>query len=182
MNRKDSSKVPMRRFYGEAMSALVYALQLNHLAEEKSGAPTLLGYGVPDFQRPDDRWSVDQQKGFIESMYLGANIGAFMVNLPVAAKDPGIDNILLDGLQRMTALKAYFRGQFGIAGEDGVDRRWGDLTASDQAHLLRLNFPWILTRYDTRQEAILAYERHNFGGTPHTAEDRAKITRALMRP
>jgi len=170
-------KVPERRFFGETMSTLIVALHLAHQAESASGADTLLGYRVPDFQRSNDRWTRDQQVSFIEAIYQGANIGAFMVNMsPVSV--PELDNLLLDGLQRMTALKAYFRGDFGVAGEDRVDRLWTGLDHADQARFLRINFPWILTRYGTREDAIDAYERHNFSGTQHTEENRMWLERA----
>lgn len=174
MTQRPPARVPQRRFHGEAMSLLVHSLHMAHEREEDSGAPTLFGYQVPDFQRPNDRWSREQQVRFIESMYLGANIGAFMVNLP-ATVHRELDNLLLDGLQRLTALKAYFRGEFGVVGEDGVERRWPDLDDRDQAHLLRITFPMIQTRYTSREHAIEAYERHNFGGTPHTEQDRAHL-------
>lgn len=177
------SRVPERKFHGEAMSCLVYALHIAHekevidaLAGKDSG--TLLGYRVPFFQRSDDRWSRQQQVAFIESMYMGANIGAFMVNLPSSVRDPEIDNVLLDGLQRLTALKAYFNGDFAVTGADGNAYRWPDLAPIDRAHLLRISYPWIQTRYDSIELMKEAYERHNFGGTAHTAEDQVRFKSA----
>lgn len=175
MSDKPSGRVPQRRFYGEAMSCQVLSLHMVFEKEQADvSAKTLLGHKIPDFQRTNDKWTRAQQVAFIESLYMGANIGAYMVNMPHVSGDEFF-NVLLDGLQRLTALKSYFLGEFGVKGEDGVERFWPDLNDRDRAHLLRMPFPWILTRYSTRAEMIEAYERHNFGGTPHTEEDRLRL-------
>lgn len=175
MSDKPSARVPQRRFYGEAMSCQVLSLHMAFVKEQADASScTLLGHRIPDFQRSNDKWTRAQQVAFIESLYLGANIGAFMVNMPHVGGDKFF-NVLLDGLQRLTALKAYFLGEFGVVGEDGVERLWTELSSGDRAHLERMPFPWILTRYATREQMIEAYERHNFGGTPHTEEDRRRL-------
>lgn len=180
---KEISCIPGRKFYGESMSCLVYVLHVAHENEvakalEGKDPGTLLGYRVPFFQRNDDRWSRVQQIAFIESMYMGANIGAFMVNQPSLISDPEIDNVLLDGLQRLTALKAYFNGDFAVTGADEKPHVWTELASSDRAHLLRLPYPWIQTRYNSVELMKEAYERHNFGGTAHTPDDQVRLKNA----
>lgn len=160
---------------------MVVSLHMVHLDEQRRGEDTLFGYKVPFFQRANDCWIQKQQIAFVESMYMGANIGSFMVNIPNSSAREEFVNVLLDGLQRMTALKAYFNGEFGVEGEDGQSRLWTELDSGDRAHLLRISFPWVMTRYDNLDDLIVAYDRHNFGGTPHTAEDRSRLLEGMAK-
>lgn len=181
----NSKNVPARRFFGESMSCMVNSLLLSHEREERQRAEgndpgTLFGYRIPFFQRTNDRWSRLQQVDFIQSLYMGANVGSFMVNIPSISVPRELDNVLLDGLQRLTAMKSYFLGEFAVPGEDGIERLWTELDPrEDQPHLMRITFPWVLTRYNTFEQMIEAYDRHNFGGEPHTAEDRARLKAQL---
>lgn len=163
-------RVPNRLFYGEQMSTLM--LHLYHAHKKDQGATgQLLGYTTPWFQRSNDKWSTTDQERFIESVYMGANIGSFMINAPVHCIDPSMHNVILDGLQRLTAIKNYFDGQISLLADDGNRYTWLDLTDDEQSRFLRIQFPWLMTSYETEEQMIQAYERHNFTGKPHTQED-----------
>jgi hypothetical protein len=178
-----TARVPLRRFYGEAMQSPLHILCAGAAEQgrviDRQGwtGRRVLGYKLPEWQRPEV-WTDRQCVRFVESAFLGANIGAFMVN---SASDPvDLDWILLDGQQRLRALERYWNNEFAVAGEDGYQWCWGDLTSQEQNHLNRIPFPWIQTRYNT--EALLreAYNRHNYGGTIHLDSQMAPDAGDLM--
>lgn len=171
------SRVPKRCYYGQAMQSPMSALRMQWLRREeilKSSGYTgesVLGFKVPYWQRSNDKWSTAQKVAFISNVFRGATIGTFMVNS--TPLDESLDQILLDGLQRLTAVQQYWEGQFGIPGDDGIVHLWTDLTSEERAHFDRIPFPWIDTQYHTEAEAIAAYNHHNFGGTAHEESERA---------
>lgn len=182
------SRVPRRRFYGEAMQSpmLTFYNEFRHperseaaLAEQGWTGRSILGMKLPSWQRPEV-WSTEQCVEFIESVYLGANIGQFMVNSHL---DPALDRVLLDGQQRMRAVLRYWSGEIGLPGErplvetaEGLVEDpdvepeawfWPELTQQEQAHFLRIPFPFLQTQYGNEALMKAAYNRHNFSGTPH---------------
>lgn len=172
-----SSRIPKRRYIGQAMQMPMANLRMQWARLEEIHAESgytgkrVLGIKVPHFQRSDDKWELSQKVAFIESVYLGMSLGTYMVNS--TPLNPALDMILLDGLQRLTALQQYWEGEFGVAGEDGIVHFWGDLTQDEKAHFDRISFAWIDTEYTKEEEAVEAYNRHNFGGTAHTDAERA---------
>jgi hypothetical protein len=172
---KLSPRVLHRRFLGETGSVWIRTLHTSvdlldgKLDDENWSGRRVLGYRIPVWQRPEV-WTDDQCSSFIESIYLGANIGAFMYNSYMG--QPSIDHVILDGQQRLRSLERYWNNEIPAHGEDGKPYLWSDLTEDEQAHLYRINFPYIMTSYD--DEALLkqVYNVHNFSGTPHKITDR----------
>ena len=170
-----SARHPVRRFYGEAMQTQMSMLLHNQenllkvLTDHKYSGRTVLGYKLPEWQRKEV-WSEQQCVRFIESVWLGVNLGTFMVNESSVCD---VDVVLLDGQQRLTALAKYWNGDFPITGEDGIEYSWSELQKEEQAQFLRIPFPWVRSHYDTVEELKEAYNRHNFGGTAHLESERA---------
>jgi hypothetical protein len=140
---------PARRFYGSAMQGMLSALLWN---KDRIEDPTftgrrVLGFKLPDFQR-GERWSDDQCIAFLERLWMGVSPGAYMVNWSYT--NDHNHYLLLDGQQRLRAL-----------------------TEAEHNHFLRIPFPWLETRYTTDAQLREAYNRHNFGGTPHRPDERA---------
>jgi hypothetical protein len=170
------SRVPLRRFYNEAMTVPMRSLTMDAAAQDGVldgmgwTGRRVLGFKLPPWQRREV-WTDAQCASFIESVYLGANIGQFMVNLTM---EPEFDRILLDGQQRLRAIGRYVAGGFAVPGEDGAAAFWPELASGEQAHFHRIGFPWLATAY--RDEATLreAYNRHNFSGTGHLLEEMAE--------
>jgi hypothetical protein len=169
-------RVPLRRFQGEAMQSMIFSMYSqvptrNAILDDQGWTGRrVLGYRLPAWQRPEV-WSDAQCVKFIESIYLGANIGAFMVN---ESNDMNIDNLLVDGQQRLRSMERYWNNELAVPDENGELWRWGDLDPStEQARMLRIAFPWIQVRYS--DEALLkeVYNIHNFSGTPHTTDQMA---------
>lgn len=176
---EQSNRIPKRLYYGQAMQMPMANLHMQWKrledihAESGYTGQRVLGIKVPYFQRSDDKWSLEQKVAFIESVYLGMSLGTYMVN--ATHENPDLDMILLDGLQRLTALQQYWEGGFGVPGEDGIVRYWSELTQEEKAHFDRIPFAWIDTQYSKEEDAVEAYNRHNFGGTAHTEAERAVV-------
>jgi uncharacterized protein with ParB-like and HNH nuclease domain len=94
-------------------------------------------FKIPSFQR-DFVWTEQQCIRFIESAWLGYELGSYLVNKVSAyvrlKRDVGTpnegkeyvhqyDDLLLDGLQRMTAIHKYVHYEFPVFG-----LFWRDLT------------------------------------------------------
>ncbi len=178
------SMVPRRRFYGQNYNIMIHSLHLYHQKAQQDGPIPVAGerlvmiYRIPSWQRTPV-WSDEQAAHFIQSVYLGANIGSLMIN---SSESEAYDRILLDGQQRLTAIARYWNNEFSVHGDLDPNGEpltpvfWGDLSSDDQAHFLRMPFPCIETAY--QDEALMreAYNRHNFGGTPHRLDEKAADT------
>lgn len=171
------ARVPLRRFYAESMvspmSVLISGAAGGNQQLEAMGwtGRCVLGFKLPSWQRAA-KWTDDQCVNFIESVYLGANIGQFMVNLTA---NPETDRILIDGQQRLRALERYLADEFGVPGEDGVPVAWSELADGERAHLYRIGFPWLATSYPDDATLREAYNRHCFGGTAHSTAEMADV-------
>ncbi len=172
-----SLRIPHRRFWGETMSSHLSTLRAGRartdraLDEQGWTGRRVLGMKIPDWQR-GEVWTEAQEARFIESVFLGASIGQYMLN---EHQDSALSGFVLDGQQRLLAIQRYWDGAFGVPGEDGRTWLWTDLDpATEQQHFLRIQFPYLLTRYGSEAQMQDAYNRHNAGGTPHRAEDLAQ--------
>ena len=132
------------------------------------GLPMLLGFVVPGFQRPKV-WSRDQNRALIESVWRGVPIGTYSVNFTTGSDlPPELTNILIDGQQRLNALREYWQNGFDFQGY-----YWRDLSDLDQRMFLRNSFPQMRTNSKDHAEVLTYYNAMNFGGVDHTAADRA---------
>jgi hypothetical protein len=174
---KGVARHPRRKMFGSPLQSMLSSMQLQwdtqnkYLDEVGYSGRRVLGFKLPSWQRPEV-WSDEQSTRFIESIWLGVGIGSYMVNFRQGGEDEN-HLLLLDGQQRLRAIERYWRGELAIPGEDGVRHRWTDLDEPEQRQFLRIPFPWIMTEYQTELELREAYNRHNFGGTAHSLEQRA---------
>jgi len=170
-----SHRIPHRAVYGESMNFLISSLESqaeirkNILDKEGYTGLHVMGFKLPAWQRPA-RWTDMQCIRFVESVYRGMNIGAFMANSQLATE---FNMILLDGQQRLRAIERYLHGEIAVPGLDGRSYLWTELTDDERAHFRRVTFPCIETKYKTEEEMREAYNLHNFGGTPHLETERA---------
>lgn len=181
---KPAYRFPARRYYGTQMQTHMLQLQMSapHMNEKLDqqgyAGRRVLGYKLTEWQR-QQKWTVEQSASFVESIWLGVGIGHFMVNSSFG--DEAIDGILLDGQQRLFAIERYWNGEFAIVGEDGNAYFWHDLTEEEHRHFLRIPFPWIETQYKSEQQCVDAYNRHNFSGTPHEADEFAVVGQSTAK-
>lgn len=149
---------------------------LGHLLESSPVLATqpeerqLLGLVLPPWQRPEV-WTLAQQQRFVEGIFLGFDCGMYVINGPDWADDGTslpMAGWLLDGQQRMSALREFFADRLVVFG----DVRFSTLSTPERLRFLRRGFPCLELNY-TADEAVLKelYNRLNFGGTPHTAAD-----------
>lgn len=141
-----------------------YAL-MNFTRRDDPTDVTLFGFRLPWFQRPPV-WTPTQQSAFIESLYLGFPFG-MIVSTHGDEHPPEHQHLLLDGQQRLTAVRAFLRGEIPAFGTfiheyrpAAVDRLL-DIPTSG-THLIE---PL------TDEQLLDLYLRLSFGGTPHRPED-----------
>lgn len=73
---------------------------------------------VPDFQRKNDKWTQDMQITFIRNLIKGfrTEIRLYEVNKD-GSRIQGMTHCkIIDGLQRVTAIHAFMKGQFRVFG------------------------------------------------------------------
>lgn len=72
---------------------------------------------VPPFQRNNDKWSQQMQIKFIENILKGCKTTLMFYEISSDLNDPARTNcMILDGLQRLTALHAFITGKFTVFG------------------------------------------------------------------
>jgi hypothetical protein len=169
-------RILQRLYYGQPYNSMLSQLvtsadiQNRVLNEQGWTGRRVMGFKLPEWQRATV-WTDEQCLKFIESIWLGVNLGTYMVNMTERRRDA--DLILLDGQQRLRAVERYLADELAMTGEDGNGYFWSELEDIEKAHFLRIPFPWIQTQYLTDEELRGAYNRHNFGGTAHAAHERA---------
>ncbi len=144
-------------------------------AGRTSGTPPgqqwLMGYVIPPFQRPIV-WDEDRCVRLVESAILGLGIGSWVYNVTddLQGCSKGEMHLwLLDGQQRLHAFDRYFDDAFPVFG-----LRWSETPRRDQVRLLNNTmFPAIETRHSDERILREIYDRMNFGGVAHTADQRA---------
>jgi hypothetical protein len=87
--------------------------------------------------------------------------------------DDELHHILLDGQQRLRAIKAYRSNEFQVVGEDRLSNYWSELADAEKNQLLLIAYPFIDTSYTSEDELRNAYDRHNFGGMSHDEFEQA---------
>lgn len=133
------------------------------------GNRIVMGYRLPTWQR-GAVWSREQQISFIESAWRGVPLGTY--TYVVNYKMPELDDLLIDGQQRLTAIENYISGEFSVFG-----LRFDELP---QRELRRWEMSTMFACYrvDREEAADETYLRNyynlmNFGGTAHRPEERA---------
>lgn len=121
----------------------------------------MLGWFVlPPFQRPPV-WSEAQKVRFIESIWGGLPLGAYVYNRSPRDGSP-YDNWLIDGQQRITAILEYAADGFAVQGY-----RYSELTNVDHRHFEMRPMAALETQLDDREALYEIYDRLAYGGTPH---------------
>lgn len=157
---------------------------IGHLIETSGARPTipaerqLLNLVLPPWQRPEV-WTMSQKQRFIEGIFLGLGCGFYVVNGQDWDKD-GNDlpqsGWLLDGQQRISAIRDFLNGTLVVF----EDVSYPAMERKDQLRFLRNPFTCIELDYTDNENTLKdLYDRLNFGGTPHTEQDRALPTDEL---
>jgi len=125
----------------------------------------VMGYQLPSWQRPSV-WTREQEVSFMESIWKGVPLGTWTFNRTTHG-DP-LDDLLIDGQQRLTAIGNYLLDSFPVLGY-----KWSEVTKVDRRFFGSFTFSSYIT--ETRDEDYLKnyYNMMNFGGTAHTEDQRA---------
>ncbi|QWA30545.1 DUF262 domain-containing protein [Pseudomonas sp. RC3H12] len=136
-----------------------------------------MGHPLAPWQRPAV-WTDEQKVKFITSIWMGADLGSYLVNDWYEYADQAgafaiNSEVLLDGQQRLTALEEYLLGRFGVPDASGQVRFWSELGNEERQRFL--NMPFAQARVSSSDEVTLrqAYDLRAFGGTPHSEDQRA---------
>lgn len=167
-------KMPDRAFYAEAAPTTIDKLWCQYCSEATKDYPWadkfVCGFPLPDFQR-GSVWTEAMNISFIESIYLGYDIGYYMI----ADYEIEVDNTLsrysdciIDGQQRLTAIEQYWSDEFPVFGY-----RWSEITEVDRRTFRCTGFGHKLIRSLDGQFLRDAYNRLNFSGVRHSLSEKA---------
>lgn len=131
------------------------------------GYRVVMGYFLPPWQR-GLVWTVAQQVAFIESAWRGIGLGTYTINRTRAFQHP-LDNLLIDGQQRMFAIQCYIEDRFPVFGW-----HWSEVTEVDRRYW-EMSTTFASYTTDSEDEDFLRayYDMMNFGGVSHTPDQRA---------
>lgn len=141
----------------------------------KSWADTADGMGgldlSPDYQRAHV-WTREQQIAYVEYQLRGGEVGKNIVfNSPDWGHGYKRPTELIDGKQRLEAVRAFLRDEFPILGH--LFSEYTDKLPQG------LTFRFRVCTLESRAEILQLYLNINAGGTPHTPEELDRV-RALL--
>lgn len=132
----------------------------------------------PDYQRAHV-WTRDQQQAYVEFQLMGGDISRTLVfNAPfwtrhsVPPEETYVE--LLDGKQRLEAVRAFLRGDFPVFGKkfDEFEDRFPTMEYRFRFHICCL---------ETREEVLSLYLKINAGGTPHSQQELDRVRKLLEK-
>jgi len=146
----------------------------NHV---ESNLETLAGDGElrldPDYQRTHV-WTPEQQIAFVEFQLMGGEVSRTLVfNAPHWNRSGEQYVELVDGKQRLEAVRAFMRGDVPAFG-----RRLHEYEGRFPTMDYQLRFQ--VCALPTREEVLQLYLKINAGGTPHTKAEMDRV-RDLLR-
>lgn len=136
----------------------------------------LLGFRLPPFQRPPV-WSKAQKIRFIESAWLGFSLGEVVITQTGASDE--FDRLVIDGQQRLTALRDYLADEFPVLGS-----RWSEVGEYDRRRFsmtVTIGIVWLSRGLEWEFLRDL-YIRMNYGGTAHAPEHHPDTTLPTPEP
>ena len=132
---------------------------------------------VAPFQRPAV-WTDDQKRKLVESVHLGISIGSIVVSAEgkedkTTGRFPISADLIIDGQQRMRAIKAYREEGLRIFVGTEHEHSWEELDRVQRRRFESVSVGYIqLDEFDMDSLREI-YNRLNFGGTAHTEDQRA---------
>lgn len=136
---------------------------------------------LPDFQR-GHIWTEAQQTAYVEYCLRGGEVGKVLIfNHPEWGRcalrgeesGKGGGYVLVDGLQRLTAVRRFLAGSVPAFG------RYRDQFTGAMRYYL--GFKWRVLSLPTRAEVLAYYIDLNSAGTPHDSEEIKRVKGLLAR-
>ena len=141
----------------------------------------VMGLPLAPWQR-EFKWSMEQVQRFITSAWTGVHLGSYIVTATdLRTEDAGfhgveflpLSNMVIDGQQRLKALELYLNDQVPVPDVSGVPVLWREVAPVDRRRFLNTVFSRSEIPLLPEPELRGFYDTLNFGGVPHTAEERA---------
>lgn len=133
----------------------------------------------PDFQR-GHVWDVEQQTAYMESIIreivqdsdivIRFNARDYMAIMESTDTDLPKTMQCIDGLQRLTAIRKYMKGELKPFG-----KTFEEIESSPLAIARKRNICVKVYNIKYRKELLKFYYDLNFGGTPHTESEKERI-------
>lgn len=128
------------------------------------------GWPIPSWQR-ELVWSLDQDISFIESVFIGYDLGSVMINDHFVNENNvmrKMSDALIDGQQRTSALVRFVHNKFPVNG-----LYWKDLTRTEQRIFREREIGLKSIRCFDEEKLKMVYNHLNFSGVAHTQEEMA---------
>lgn len=127
----------------------------------------------PDFQRAHV-WNDAQQIAYVEYILRGGTSGKELYfNCPGWPRSSGKPYQIVDGKQRLQAVRRFMRGEIPAFGYK-IHRY------QDEPDMLVARFSWNVASLETRAEVLRWYINFNSGGSVHTPDELDRV-RELLR-
>lgn len=129
----------------------------------------------PDFQRPHV-WSDEKRSNYIEYVLKGGNdpkAKTLYLNCQNFKRGIRGDFTLVDGKQRIEAIRKFFAGELTVFGE----YHYEDLKECFVGHSYTMRI--LINDFATRSEVLKWYLDINVSGEPHTPEEIERVRKLL---
>lgn len=167
------------------INTLVHSLRSFNAEDAKLQYPWaqrfVMGLPLAPWQR-EFKWSMDQVQRFITSAWTGVHLGSYIVTATDLRKEDAgfrgieylsLSNMVIDGQQRLQALELYLNDQVPVPDASGVPILWNEVEPFDRRRFQNTVFSRSEIPLLPEPELKFFYDTFNFGGVPHTAEERA---------
>jgi hypothetical protein len=164
---------PKQLDFRNTSSAIAEFISTSHgySASDYPWAKKMLGkFPLPAWQR-DSVWTMAQKVSFIQSVYLGYDLGSVVVNDYVTLKGDKLakfSDCLIDGQQRLEAILEYTNSELPVYG-----LLWKELTRSEQNRFLMREIGKRMINCFDEDKLKQVYNHLNFSGTKHKESERA---------
>lgn len=149
----------------------------------KPGQEQLGHFYLPPFQRPPS-WTPTQSARLVESLHLGITIGSIVVTDSgeasrvrigdkVVERFPDEADWLVDGLQRLRAIRSYLADELTVFAGTPSEHRFSELSQRQKRRFLGYTVGFIKLDRVPLEEIARIYDLLNYGGTAHTEDQRA---------
>jgi len=130
----------------------------------------------PDFQRAHV-WNEAQQSSYVEWILKGGESGKeLLFNCTGWSGSYEGPYVLVDGLQRLTAVRKFMRNELKAFGHT-----LEELGGVKAMRMTRCDFLWRVASLDTRAEVLQWYLQVNSGGVVHTSDELDRVREMLKK-
>ena len=110
--------------------------------------PMVCGYVIPEFKLEEERWTRKHKVDFICNLWQGVSAGCYTVNEEIYVGDfhPENVNVLVDGVNRLTAIEEYSHSMFKVQGQC-----FRDLPPNQKLFFRGIPFPKFITNLNNHE-------------------------------